>query len=134
MVSRDTTFRASGRSGFTFEYPWFNEEQRATSDQYAISLRGEKHNKLGVGYVEGCSEKWMLDNLVGLFESRKTVFHTFQGRMEPQSGATYDQSSIEKRFWSNVSEVHVVKATSEDALLDWAMTVLAHTLTRCTSR
>lgn len=122
-----TTSSAPDRSRFTFQHSWFDDEVRADWETFTLPLREKKLDILEVGSFEGASATWILDNLMSHTDSTMTVIDTFEGGMEHQEqdqAHQYDLASLEDRFRSNVTKcehvnkLRVMKATSDDALLD----------------
>ena len=115
------------RDRFNFQHRWFDAAIRADWEKLTSHLRDKKLQVLEIGCYEGASTTWMLDHLVKHPESSLTVVDTFEGGLEHQQtekASEYDLSSLENRFWANVSKcqdykqkLHVMKGNSDDALL-----------------
>ncbi|KAL8819804.1 MAG: hypothetical protein Q9223_001841 [Gallowayella weberi] len=112
------------RGRFTFHHSWFDKEVLPEWEELTLPLRAKKVHILEVGSFEGASTTWLLDNLLTHPESTMTAVDTFEGGMEHQDSELYDINSLESRFRSNVNKckhvdrLRVIKATSDDALLD----------------
>ena len=112
------------RGRFTFQHPWFEQQNRLDWEKLTVPLHGKKLQILEVGSFEGASTIWILDNLMSHPESTMTVIDTFAGGMEHQDSSDgYELASLESRFWANVSKcehvgkLRVMKTTSDDALV-----------------
>ncbi|MCJ1229050.1 hypothetical protein MMC12_005714 [Toensbergia leucococca] len=112
------------RSRFNFQHSWFDKDVLPDWEKFTASLIGKKLYILEVGSFEGASTTWILDNLMTHPDSSITVVDTFEGGMEHQGSDMYDIASLENRFRANVgkcehvNKLRVMKATSDDALLD----------------
>ena len=130
MKSESKASESSGtldRSRFIFQRSWFDEYVRPEWEKFTDPIRGKKLSILEVGSFEGGSTTWILDHLMTHPESRMTAIDTFEGGMEHLDSDqvhTFDISSLESRFRSNISKcqhvkkLRVMKAKSDDALLE----------------